>query len=37
MGEAGRRRVLGRSWDAVCAELVQYYQAVVKVPLSARP
>jgi phosphatidylinositol alpha 1,6-mannosyltransferase len=37
MGEAGRRRVLGRSWDAVCAELVQYYEAVARVPLGARP
>ncbi|MEY4313120.1 MAG: hypothetical protein RLZZ319_629, partial [Actinomycetota bacterium] len=25
MGEAGRRRVLGRSWDAVNAELVKHY------------
>jgi phosphatidylinositol alpha 1,6-mannosyltransferase len=29
MGEAGRRAVLGRSWDAVCSELVGYYEAVI--------
>jgi len=28
MGEAGRRRVLGRSWDAVCTELIGHYDAV---------
>ena len=33
MGEAGRRAVLGRSWDAVCAELVDHYETVrVRVP-----
>jgi len=29
MGEAGRRGVLGRSWDAVCAELVGHYEAAI--------
>jgi phosphatidylinositol alpha 1,6-mannosyltransferase len=29
MGEAGRRAVLGRSWDGVCGELVAHYEAVV--------
>lgn len=29
MGEAGRRRVLGRSWDSVCAELVGHYERVI--------
>ncbi|WP_251857361.1 glycosyltransferase family 1 protein [Herbiconiux sp. L3-i23] len=30
MGEAGRRRVLDRSWDAVCAELLEHYEQVVR-------
>lgn len=29
MGEAGRRRVLGRSWEAICTELVSHYDRVV--------
>lgn len=29
MGEAGRRAVLGRSWDAVCSELVAHYGSVI--------
>jgi phosphatidylinositol alpha 1,6-mannosyltransferase len=29
MGEAGRRRVLGRSWHAICSELVGHYEAVI--------
>jgi hypothetical protein len=29
MGEAGRRRVLGRSWTAVCDDLVGFYAQVV--------
>lgn len=29
MGEAGRRAVLGRSWNTVCDELVGHYQAVI--------
>lgn len=28
MGEAGRRRVLGRDWGALCAELVGHYHRV---------
>ncbi len=28
-GEAGRRKVLGRSWNAVCGELVGHYQDVI--------
>ena len=29
MGEAGRRSVLGRSWEGVCSELVGYYEAAI--------
>lgn len=29
MGEAGRRRVLGRSWATVCDELLEFYGRVV--------
>jgi phosphatidylinositol alpha 1,6-mannosyltransferase len=29
MGEAGRRNVLGRSWQSVCDELVGYYDAAI--------
>lgn len=29
MGEAGRRRVLGRSWTAICDDLLQFYGRVV--------
>ena len=29
MGEAGRRGVLGRSWDGVCSELVRYYGVAI--------
>lgn len=29
MGEAGRRGVLGRSWDGVCAQLVEYYEMAI--------
>jgi phosphatidylinositol alpha 1,6-mannosyltransferase len=29
MGEAGRRRVLGRSWAAVCDDLLGFYAQVV--------
>ncbi len=29
MGEAGRRAVLGRSWNAICSELVGHYEALV--------
>ncbi|MFD1715529.1 glycosyltransferase family 4 protein [Amnibacterium flavum] len=28
LGEAGRRRVLGRSWETVCRELIGHYDAV---------
>ena len=30
MGEAGRRRVRGRSWDAICDELLDHYRAVLE-------
>lgn len=30
MGEAARRTVLGRTWDAVCSELVGHYEDVVE-------
>lgn len=29
MGEAGRRRVLGRSWERICDELLEHYEAVI--------
>lgn len=29
MGEAGRRSVLGRSWDVVCTELTRHYERVI--------
>jgi phosphatidylinositol alpha 1,6-mannosyltransferase len=29
MGEAGRRRVLGRSWSAICDDLLEFYGRVV--------
>jgi phosphatidylinositol alpha 1,6-mannosyltransferase len=29
MGEAGRRAVLGRSWDVVCGELMRHYERVI--------
>ncbi len=29
MGEAGRRAVLGRSWEGVCAQLVGYYEMAI--------
>lgn len=29
MGEAGRRRVLGRSWERICDELLDHYRAVI--------
>jgi phosphatidylinositol alpha 1,6-mannosyltransferase len=29
MGEAGRRSVLGKSWDGVCEELVEHYRAAI--------
>ncbi|MCU1413348.1 MAG: glycosyl transferase [Microbacteriaceae bacterium] len=28
-GEAGRRAVLGRSWQAICGELMQHYERVI--------
>jgi phosphatidylinositol alpha 1,6-mannosyltransferase len=35
MGEAGRRAVLGRSWDTVCDELVGHYARVVAKRVAA--
>lgn len=29
MGEAGRRAVLGRGWDVLCAELVRHYERLI--------
>jgi len=36
MGEAGRRMVLGRSWENVCAELFDYYRLVIDEGLATR-
>lgn len=36
MGEAGRRAVLGRSWENVCGELFGHYQTVIDEGLSRR-
>jgi phosphatidylinositol alpha 1,6-mannosyltransferase len=36
MGEAGRRGVLGRSWETLCAELVGHYELVVRERTLAR-
>ncbi len=35
MGEAGRRAVLGRTWDGVCAELVRYYEQAIAARVPA--
>lgn len=35
MGEAGRRRVLGRSWSAVCDELLEHYARVITARATA--
>ncbi|WP_343925964.1 glycosyltransferase family 1 protein [Rhodoglobus aureus] len=29
MGEAGRRTVLGKSWEGICAQLVEHYQSTI--------
>ena len=29
MGEAGRRAVLGRSWEVVCGQLIGHYERVI--------
>lgn len=34
MGEAGRRAVLGRSWEHVCDDLLGYYESVLPVRVS---
>jgi phosphatidylinositol alpha 1,6-mannosyltransferase len=37
MGEAGRRAVLGKSWNGICGELVEYYEtAIASRALTAR-
>jgi phosphatidylinositol alpha 1,6-mannosyltransferase len=35
MGEAGRRAVLGRSWDVVCGELTRHYERVILSAVTA--
>lgn len=37
MGEAGRRSVLTKSWDSICGELVEHYEAAIasRVPALA--
>lgn len=35
MGEAGRRAVLGRSWEKVCDDLLAHYTSVRRVPVLA--
>ncbi|MCS5716498.1 glycosyltransferase family 1 protein [Herbiconiux sp. CPCC 205716] len=36
MGEAGRRSVIGTSWDSVCDELLGHYRAVTGAPTVAK-
>jgi phosphatidylinositol alpha 1,6-mannosyltransferase len=36
MGEAGRRAVLGRSWENVCGQLFDHYQVVIDEALTRR-
>lgn len=36
MGEAGRRTVLGRTWESVCDDLIEHYASVQRVPLTSR-
>lgn len=36
MGEAGRRAVLGRSWERVCADLLGHYERVIDDRLARR-
>ncbi len=36
MGEAGRRTVLGRTWESVCDDLIGHYASVQRVPLTSR-
>jgi phosphatidylinositol alpha 1,6-mannosyltransferase len=36
MGEAGRRAVLGRSWENVCGQLFDHYQVVIDEALMRR-
>jgi phosphatidylinositol alpha 1,6-mannosyltransferase len=36
MGEAGRRAVVGRSWERVCAELLGHYERVIDHRLALR-
>ncbi|MGO2111194.1 MAG: glycosyltransferase family 4 protein [Pseudoclavibacter sp.] len=35
MGEAGRRRVLDRSWESICDELVGHYEQVIGIRQAA--
>jgi phosphatidylinositol alpha 1,6-mannosyltransferase len=35
MGEAGRRAVVGKSWNATCDQLVQHYGAVIDARVAA--
>ena len=36
MGEAGRRRVLSRSWESICGELLGHYESVVSAKVTER-
>lgn len=36
MGEAGRRRVRGRSWEAICDELLDHYELAVATQRASR-
>jgi phosphatidylinositol alpha 1,6-mannosyltransferase len=35
MGEAGRRRVLGRSWEGICDDLLAYYDEAIAAKTAA--
>lgn len=36
MGEAGRRAVIGRTWESVCTQLLDHYRSVIAQPAPVR-